>query len=237
MAEASQLKIQWLGHSGFKITTPEVCLLVDPFLTGNPKAPFGWQEAANKATHIALTHGHDDHVGDTAAIAKANKIPVLGMVELVQHLNTKQGVEKVEMANLGGTIEIAKGHSVTFVRANHSTGVGENGVYTGVAAGLVITTPYGTVYHAGDTDIFGDMELIDALHEPDIGLIPIGGRFTMDAKAAVLACTEFFQFESIIPIHYGTFPMLAQTADEFVKLGKPNELPIDVLKPGESINY
>jgi L-ascorbate metabolism protein UlaG (beta-lactamase superfamily) len=236
----SNLSIQWLGHSAFKIKTPEVCVLIDPFLTGNPSASCTWQQAAEGATHIVLTHGHADHVGDTVAIAGKHHIPVLGMVELVQAL-AKQRVKNTEMANVGGSIDIAKGHTVSFVNAHHSTGWGEDELghagYMGVAAGVVLTTPYGVIYHAGDTAIFGDMELIDALYEPEIGLIPIGGRFTMDAKAAVLACTEFFQFESIIPMHYGTFPMLAPDAAEFVKLGKNNDLPIDVIKPGDVIKY
>lgn len=227
------MKIQWLGQSGFKITTGTHTLLVDPFLTGNPLAPCTWPQAAAGVTHILLSHGHDDHVGDTVEIAKETGAPVVGMVELTLYLHEEHGVENFEMLNLGGTLDLGQGHSVKLVPAWHSTGAGPRSRYTGVAAGLVITTPGHVLYHAGDTCLFGDMALIDELDKPTIGLLPIGGRFTMDAKAAVFACREFFNFETIIPMHYATFPLLASTADEFVELGKG--LPIRPMKPGEEI--
>jgi len=224
------MHIQWLSHSCVKITTATHCLLVDPFFTGNPVAPCTWQQASLGVTHILLTHGHDDHVGDTAAIAAHTGATVVGMVELVNALAEDNGLKHCEMANLGGTVDLGGGHAVKLVPAWHSTGAGAGGAYAGVAAGLVITVPGQVIYHAGDTCVFGDMELIDALEQPTIGLLPIGGRFTMDGADAAYAARHFFHFEHIIPIHYGTFPLLAPTAEAFLKAGEG--LPIRVLKPG-----
>lgn len=226
-------QIQYLGHSCVKITTSTHCLLVDPFLTGNPKAPCTWEEAAEGVTHILLTHGHADHVGDTVHIAKRNHIPVVAIVELANWLSA-QGVEKVEDPNIGGTIDLGGNHSVTLVPAWHTSASNE-GEYLGTPAGLIITTPRHTVYHAGDTAIFGDMALINELYHPSIGLLPIGGHYTMDAQTAAFAARKFFKFKHIIPIHYGTFPALAPNADAFVAAAQG--LPCDPLHPGETETF
>lgn len=227
------MKIQWLGQSTVKITTATHTLLVDPYLTGNPVAPCTWQEAAKGVTDILITHGHSDHIADVVNIANATDATVVAMVELANWLADEQGVEHVEMANLGGTVDLGQGHSVTLVPAWHSTGIGEGGRYGGTAAGLVIATPEHTLYHAGDTCIFGDMALIEALYKPTIGFLPVGGRFTMDGRAAAYAAHNFFNFNHIIPIHFATFPLLAPNADDFVAEGQG--LPINVLKPGETL--
>lgn len=211
------MQIQWLSHSAFKITTESHCILIDPFLTGNPVAPRTWQQASEGVTHILLSHGHDDHVGDTISIASKTGAKVIGMVELMHYLD-EEGVANLEMLNLGGTFDMGMGHSVKLVQAFHSTGAGPGARYTGMPAGLVIRVPGHVIYHAGDTALFGDMELIDALEQPTIGLLPIGGRFTMDAADAAYAVENFFHFEHIFPMHYATFPLLAPNADEFVRL-------------------
>lgn len=228
------MKLQYLSHSCVKITAGKTCLLIDPFLTHNSKAPLTWQEAAHDVTHIALTHGHGDHVGDAVAISAQTGAPIIAMVELAAWLTNKHGVKKTEDLNLGGGVEIAEGVTVSLVPAWHSS-ASDDGTYLGNPAGLIIQTPTQTIYHAGDTCIFTDMALIEELYHPTIGLLPIGGRYTMDAKAAALAAKKFFNFKTIIPIHYATFGALAQTADAFVAAGQG--LPIKPLKPGESLEF
>ena len=224
-------QLQWLGHSGFKVTTPTHTLLIDPFLTGNPLAPFGWEEAVG-CTHVLLTHGHSDHVGDTAKIVGKTGAVVVAMVELVQWLQAEYGLPHTEMANLGGSVDLGHNVRVKLVPAWHSTGAGDLARYTGTACGLVIETPGGTIYHAGDTCLFSDMQLIDVLDKPDVALLPIGGRFTMDAQAAAYAAREFLNCAAYIPMHYGTFPLLAPDASGFEHAAE--DLPVFVLNPGQS---
>lgn len=225
------MKLQWYSHSCVRLITSSHNLLIDPFFSGNPKAPCKWEDAAGGTTHILLTHGHSDHVGDTVALAAKINVPVVAMVELAYALS-RQGVDKVEPINFGAAFDLGGGHKVTLVPAWHSAS-NDKGEYMGTPAGLVIETPEHTVYHAGDTGVFGDMALINEMYSPSIGFLPIGGRFTMDAKNAVFAAKKFFRFKHLFPLHYGTFGQLAPTADEFVALGK--ELPIKVLNPGEAI--
>ena len=229
------MKITWLGHSAFRIDTGSSALLIDPFL-----AAFGGdkKDATEGVTHIALTHGHDDHVGDTVEIAKSNGATVIAVFELAAFLQSK-GVEKAEYANTGGKIS-AGDFDVTFVRADHSSSTsGANGetIYLGNPCGLVITTKEGkTIYHMGDTDIFSDMALIAEIHRPDIGIVPIGDRFTMGPKVAALACKKFFDFSTILPCHYKTFPPLVQSAEGFVSALREQGGKVKVLASGESID-
>jgi L-ascorbate metabolism protein UlaG (beta-lactamase superfamily) len=224
--------IQWLGHSGFKITTATHGILIDPFLTGNPLAPFGWEQAAEGVTHIVLTHGHADHVGDTPAIYGRTNATIVGMVELLQWLEAEYEITGTEMANLGGTVDLGANHRVKLVPAWHSTGAGDLARYTGTACGLVLETPGGTIYHAGDTCLFSDMALIDTINKPDVALLPIGGRFTMDAEAAAYAAKHFLNCAAYIPMHYGTFPLLAPTAAGFEAAAEG--LNVVVLNPGQA---
>ncbi len=214
------MKITWYGHAAFRIETAQARVLVDPFFSGNPS----FQEplragAIDGLTHIALTHGHDDHVGDTLAIARETGATVLANADLASWL-TKRGAENVDMGNTGGTVHHS-GFSMTWVQAFHSSAhVDDAGVShsLGLPNGLVFHFEGDkTVYHMGDTDIFGDMALIQELHQPDIGLVPIGDRFTMGGAVAALSCNRFFKFQIIIPCHYGTFPIIDQSADTFVE--------------------
>jgi len=209
------MKMTWLGHSGFRIETGGKVLLIDPFLTGNSKFQGSAELATEGCTHIILTHGHDDHVGDTVEIAKRTGAQVIAVFELAMYLNGK-GVEKVNPGNPGGTIS-ETGFDVTFTKAFHSSSTIVDGIpiYLGNPCGVILRAEGKTVYHMGDTEIFGDMAITQEVFQPDVGCVPIGDRFTMGAKQAAMACKRFFKFKTIIPIHYGTFPIIDQTADKF----------------------
>jgi len=215
------MKVTWYGHSGFRIETGDAQILIDPFLSDNPKWDGGWEDVAEGVTHVLLTHGHDDHLGDAEAIVKKSGAMLVANFEICMYLVGK-GVDgnKINPGNHGGTVDCG-GFTTSFVRADHSsssqTGGGQN-VYLGNPAGLVLHFPdEPTFYHMGDTDIFGDMELINELHKPEIGVVPIGDRFTMGGAVAAIACRRFFSFSKVIPCHYGTFPMIDQTADTFIE--------------------
>jgi len=172
---------------------------------------------AQGVTHVALTHGHEDHTGNTVEICKETAAPLIAVFEPAMHM-ASLGVEKIDPGNTGGTL-YHEDFDLTFVPAWHSSGIFHDGrsIYLGACCGLVIATREGkTVYHMGDTAIVSDMALINEIHRPDIGIVPIWDRFTMGAKTAALACKRFFQFERVIPCHYGTFPIIDQTADRFV---------------------
>ncbi len=212
------MKLTWFGHSAFRLETGGSVVLIDPFLTGNSSFKGNVEDASQGCTHILLTHGHDDHVGDAVAICKNTGATLITVVELAMWLNS-QGVENVEPCNLGGTLRQAD-FEVALTKAFHSSSTaGNNGpVYLGNPAGLIIRAEGKAIYHMGDTDIFGDMALIEELYQPDVGLVPIGDRFTMGAKQAALACTKFFNFKMIVPIHYGTFPIIDPDASKFTAL-------------------
>lgn len=214
------MKLTWFGHSCFRIDTGASRILIDPFLSHNPtfaKSGFTLQQAIDGVTHVALTHGHEDHTGDTVEICKDTGAPLLAAHELATYL-AGQGVEKIDLGNPGGTLYYSD-FALTLVPAWHSAShiVDGRPVYLGVPCGLIIAAKEGkTVYHMGDTAIFSDMGLINEIYRPQIGFVPIGDRYTMGAKTAALACKRFFQFETVVPCHYGTFPLLAPTADAFI---------------------
>ncbi|MEM7621141.1 MAG: metal-dependent hydrolase [Pseudomonadota bacterium] len=214
------MKLTWFGHACFKVDFGSHKILIDPFLTGNEKfteSGHTLDEVINGVNYVVLTHGHDDHVGDTIDICKKTGATLIATFELAMYLNT-QGVENIDLTNTGGTVDY-KEFKVSFVNALHSsaTFVDDKPVYLGPACGVILTSDQQkTLYHMGDTDIFSDMALIHEIYKPDIGLVPIGDRFTMGAKTASLACKKFFNFKTVIPCHYGTFPIIDQDASKFI---------------------
>jgi L-ascorbate metabolism protein UlaG (beta-lactamase superfamily) len=214
------MRITWFGHSCFRVDTGSSSILIDPFLTGNAtfeEADIPLHKVTKGVTPVALTHGHEDHTGDTVRICKETGAQLIAVHELATHM-AAHGVEKIDPGNTGGTLH-HDDFDLTFVPAWHSASniVDGRPVYLGACCGLIIT-PSGdkTVYHMGDTAIFSDMGLINEIYAPVIGFVPIGDRYTMGAKTAALACKRFFQFELIVPCHYGTFPVLDETADKFI---------------------
>jgi L-ascorbate metabolism protein UlaG (beta-lactamase superfamily) len=222
------MKIIWLGHSGFRIEIGDQVLLVDPWLTGNPMFPADRREDAIKgATHVLLTHGHGDHSSDAVAIGKELGVPLVGIYDLMSWWEGKHGVETVGF-NKGGTVKLGD-VAVTMVNAVHSSSVGgEDGpVYAGAEAGFMIAGEGHTIYISGDTDVLADMKVFNDLHAPDIGILCAGGHFTMDMQRAAYAAKTFFDFKTVIPCHYKTFPLLAQSAMELIEA-----LPgVDVIEP------
>lgn len=211
------MKITWYGHAAFRVEAGGATILLDPFLTHNPSWGRGWEEAAEGVTHVLLTHGHNDHVGDSLAILKKTGAMLVANPEICDWFSG-QGVDKVNPGNHGGTVDCG-GFTATFVNALHSSaftkGDGTN-VYLGNPNGLVLHFPDDrTLYAMGDTDIFGDMALIQELHQPQVGLVPVGDRFTMGGAVAALACRRFFRFGTVIPCHFGTFPLLDASAEKF----------------------
>ncbi len=229
-------KITYLGHAAFKVISPKgVILYIDPFLSGNPKTP-PEMKTVDKADLILVTHGHGDHVGDTVSMAEKTNAKVVVIPELGRYL-AKKGVKNVIGMNKGGTYT-SHGIAITMVHATHSSSAteGDQIIYTGDPAGFVIRLENGfTIYHAGDTGLFSDMKLIGEHYKPELSLLPIGSHYTMDPKEATYAA-KLLGSKYVIPMHYGTFPVLTGTAEEFLKLMK--EVPqtkVIVLKPGETV--
>ena len=210
------MKLTWFGHSAFLLEVPGAVVMFDPFIE---KATFKGdvRAAYDGATHVVLTHGHDDHIGSTVEICKATDATLISNFEVCMFLNGK-GVEKLSPMNHGGTVDFGA-FAASLVPAWHSSSSMVDGrpVYLGNPAGVVIKAKgEKTFFHMGDTDIFSDMALINEIHQPKIGIVPIGDRFTMGAKLAALACLRYYTFETVIPAHYGTFPIIDQTADNFL---------------------
>ncbi len=229
------MKITWLGHGSFRIEIGGQVLLLDPWLTGNPVLPEEHHDAAVEgATHILLTHAHFDHVVDTLSLARRLNIPVVGQYDLMSHWEENEGIATVGF-NKGGTVDL-EGVAVTMVHAVHSTSFGgESGPNVpGTECGFMIAGEGHTIYASGDTDVMADMGVFNELHAPNIGILCAGGHFTMDMKRAAYAANKFFNFTTVIPCHYKTFPILEQSADALVA-GLPgvNVIESEVMVPIE----
>ena len=210
-------RITLLGHATVKLTLPDGrVLIIDPWLTDNPACP-DELKTPDRCDMILLTHGHADHVGDVERLVKAHDPWVVANIELCAAFQKRTGGGRYSGMNTGGTQTI-DGVRISLTQACHSSGVdfGDGMIYGGMPNGLVVGFEgLAPLYHAGDTDVFSDMQLIARLFAPKIALLPIGDHFTMGAKGAALAA-EMLGANSIIPIHYKTFPVLAQSADAFV---------------------
>lgn len=227
------MKLTWFGHSAFRVEVGSSVILIDPFLSGNSSFEGDVMVAAKGATHIALTHGHFDHVGDSIEIAEKTGASVIAVFELAGHLGEKADITTEPMAT-GGSLYFDD-FNISMVRADHSSSL--EGVYTGCPAGFIIRAKKEekTLYHMGDTDIFSDMALINELYKPDIGIVPIGDRFTMSPCSAALACTRYFDFETIIPCHFGTWPLLTGTPEDFAQgLGNAKDK-LSVMSVGDTL--
>jgi len=222
------MQIVWLGHGSFRYEIEGKVLLVDPWLNGNPMMPEDRHaEATAGATHILLTHAHFDHVVDVLGLARALNIPVVGQYDLMGHWAETEGVETIGF-NKGGTVDLG-GPKVTMVHAVHSTSFATpNGPNVpGTECGFMIAGEGHVIYHSGDTDVMADMQVFADLHSPDIGVLAAGGHFTMDMHRAAYAAKRFFDFKTVIPGHYRTFPLLEQSADT-LKAALPG---VDVIEP------
>ncbi len=221
------MEIRFLGHAAFELEHDGVTVLIDPFLTGNPKAAAGAEEVAADA--ILLTHGHGDHLGDTVAIAKRTGASVLAIVEIAEELRG-DGLENVHDPNLGGTVSFAWG-SAKLVPAWHTSTTPKGTVNT--PAGLIVEIGGSIVYHLGDTSLFGDLELIGRRHAIDVALIPIGGHYTMDRHDAVEAA-RMIGARQVIPCHYDTFPPIVTDVRAFAAdVENSTASEVIVLAPGE----
>src|SRR5262252_516616 len=229
------MQITWYGHSAFRLDFGKSAVLIDPFFTGNPAFVSDKAEATEGVTHIVLTHGHADHVGDALDISQSTGAPVLANYDLCMWLAAK-GLQKFDPMNTGGTTDQG-GFTVTLVRADHSSGDITNGmtIYLGNPCGAIVTAPgEPTVYHMGDTDIFSDMALIAEIHQPTIAMVPIGDRFTMSPATAALAVKRFFTLDTAIPCHYGSFPIIEPNADKFVAAMKGHATKVVVPEKGRA---
>jgi L-ascorbate metabolism protein UlaG (beta-lactamase superfamily) len=234
------MEIKFHGQSCFELSEGEVTVLTDPFLKpNNPVAVASAEEV--DPTHIALSHGHADHVADAVAVAKRTGAHCVALVELAKWLEG-QGVSEVSDPNFGGTVEFEWGyisvvpawHTNTIPGSEDSPYSAEHGIAIGPAAGLVIKVGETTVYHAGDTCLFGDMKLIAQRSDIDVALLPIGGHYTMDRRDAVVAA-EFVGAGTVIPMHYDTFPAIEADAQAFKsEVEEKTSSTVVVLSPGES---
>ena len=229
-----RLAITWLGHGTFLLTSPAgKRILIDPWLEGNPACPAEWKRVRS-ADLILVTHGHVDHLGDLLQAARDTAAPIVAIIEMCHWLEAK-GLRHVYPMNKGGRLSF-DGLEVSMVGAEHSSSLVEDGqlVYMGEPVGFVLRFEDGLcVYFAGDTAVFGDMELIRRLHAPDLAFLPIGDRFTMGPEGAAVAC-ELLGIRQVVPMHYGTFPTLTGTPDRLRELVEPKGITVFELRPGDT---
>ena len=228
------IKLTWLGHATFRIETPGgKTVIIDPWVMQNPMCPPG-EKDVKKVDIMLVTHDHLDHIGDAVEIAKKHRPTVVGIPELCGWLG-KKGVKQTAEMNKGGT-QTVDDVKVTMVHADHSCGIqdGDEIVYAGEACGFVVEFSNGLkIYHAGDTNVFGDMAIIRDLYAPEIAMLPIGDHYTMSPREAAYAC-NLLKAKTVIPMHFGTFPPLIGRPAHLQKLVPSVE--VLEMKPGQTIS-
>jgi L-ascorbate metabolism protein UlaG (beta-lactamase superfamily) len=235
MADLKGTTVTWLGHATVLIATAKgTNILIDPFIEQNPKFPKNYK-FPDKIDLILATHGHGDHISDLVSTAKKYGSTVVGMVELIGWAQSK-GVKNGVGMNLGGSWK-HEDVTITIVEAKHSSGIsdGDQTIYGGEPVGFVITVENGPVlYHAGDTCVSLDMQVIRDLYHPQLAMLPIGDHYTMGPKGAALAA-KYLGVTRVLPIHYGTFPVLTGTPEELTQLLDGSGIEVNAIAPGESL--
>lgn len=248
---AQAAEVQWFGQAAFKITSPGgKVIVIDPFITKNPKTPAEHKDLAKlgKVDLILVTHGHGDHVGDTVELAKMTGAKVLINADMGTTFATIGWLEQSQMVrfNKSGPVKPVDGITVTMTRAEHSSSLTWKNPDTGKTEALPGGEPAGyiveledgyKIYHAGDTGVFADMAFIGSYYKPDLALLPIGGHFTMDPVHAAYAVRNLLKTKTIMPMHYGTFPPLKGTPEEFKAALGDFQADVVVMQPGESRKF
>jgi L-ascorbate metabolism protein UlaG (beta-lactamase superfamily) len=230
-------RLTWLGHATFRIETAEgSTVYIDPWVMGNPMCPDS-EKVVKKADALFCTHGHQDHIGDAVKIVQQHQPHVVGIFELCMWMQ-KKGAKNTHPMNKGGTQTVA-GIKATMVQAVHSCGIQEDDgsiVYGGEACGYVLELPGGVkLYHAGDTAVFGDMNIIRELYAPQIAMLPIGDHYTMSPREAAYAC-GLLKPKSVIPMHFGTFPLLVGRPSHLRELLGAGGAEVVEMQPGQTLS-